>query len=220
MSARTGTLAWGIALLLVVACGGDETVSDQGGAGGLTGASSTDSGFGAGETDGPGPVSSSSSTAATGGVGGKGGGGGAGGAGGGTCEYTSPNTCDTAEAMPDVAGDLGSDMQVVTGTTAKWFVVKVSESSNQPATVSYTVSLASPPAMDFDLFVTEGDSGGPNCAGQAGLGVGEPAEVTNSFSDQVGSDDSVVLSIEVRYISGSACGMDAQWTVTVAGNTQ
>ena len=174
--------------------------------------------------------SSASSSGAGGGAGDGGAGGGAtGGAGGGTaggggtggtCDYSSPNTCETAEVLTEMAGDEGAPIVTVTGQTSKYFQIKMLEKSNLPGTVKYKVSLTTPQGMNYDLFVRRGDGDAPNCNIAPDKGTGMPATVADFFADSVVSDDSAWISIEVAYVNGMACGMDAEWTLTVQGNAQ
>lgn len=171
-----------------------------------------------------------SSTAASSGS--AGGVGGAGGAGGGEpCDYTSPNACSNAVEMAPVAGDDGAGVATQYGTTSQWFLIRITETKFDPVDqnenpMSYTVTLESPPGMDFDLFVQEGASDGGqvcNAAPVKGTGQAGVESVKSSWSDAIefgdDKDDHRYLSIEVKYISGSACGADAEWKLTVKGHT-
>jgi len=48
--------------------------------------------------------------------------------------------------------------------------------------------------------------------------VGTPQTVTNTWGDTLGVDDSTWITLEVRHLSGEACGASDQWTLTVAGH--
>jgi hypothetical protein len=202
----------------------------------------TDEGFaqlGGGGDDGAGGESGgpsgtgifATSTAGSGGDGGGGSGGGAGGAGAsgaggsGGCSYASPNTCASAQTLGVIAGDKSGNPVVVTGNTSKWFLIKVEEqvSSIGGVDLSYTVSLATPAGMDFDLYVLPGPEGGdPSCAAAPVKGTGTPESVSDKWDDDQplgGEDDSKWLDIEVRYVSGTLCGAAAEWTLTIEGKT-
>jgi hypothetical protein len=154
---------------------------------------------------------------------------GAGGEGGSppACEYDPINTCSMGTQLPAIAGDESGPIITEMGSTSEWFVIHIEEkvSSISDADMSYTVTLQSPPGMDYDLFVHPGpQDGNPDC--NASPLVGDHMNATETVSqgwddDQGigGEDDSVWLSIEVRYISGAECGPDAQWTLTVEGDT-
>lgn len=158
---------------------------------------------------------SSSSSSGSGGSGGEGGSGG----GGPACDYSAPNTCLAPTELEQIAGDGGSDVRTVNGTTSKWFKVLVHDPVNVGnSNESYTATLKSPPGMDFDLYEYTGDSTGINCLGNAVHAMGDPEFVSGSWSDGFGNDDKWI-SLEVRYISGQGCGAEAKWTLTVEGNT-
>jgi len=77
--------------------------------------------------------------------------------------------------------------------------------------------------MDYNLKVHQGpQDGNPDCNVSPLNGSGNPESVSGSWDDDQGfggEDDSVWLSIEVEYVSGSACGPNAEWTLTVTGHT-
>jgi hypothetical protein len=86
--------------------------------------------------------------------------------------------------------------------------------------LSYRAKLTSPPGASYGLFVYTGDDSGPTCFAPAKQGTGNPAVVTDSWGDSLGSDDTTWLTLEVRYLSGTACGPSDQWNLTIEGNTQ
>jgi hypothetical protein len=141
------------------------------------------------------------------------------------CNYDSPDDCATAEVLPAIAGDQGGPTITRKGDSSKWFKVHIQEqdSSISETDMSYTVSLISPPGMDYNLKVHQGpQEGNPDCNVAPINGSGSPESVSGSWDDDQGfggEDDSVWLNIEVEYVSGSACGPNAEWTLTVAGNT-
>lgn len=45
-----------------------------------------------------------------------------------------------------------------------------------------------------------------------------PESISETFADQVGTDDSHVMSFEVFHVSGDTCDMASQWTLTIRGN--
>jgi hypothetical protein len=120
-------------------------------------------------------------------------------------------------------GDTGSDMDTASGTTSKWFSVLVNDVyelfSSPPD--SFTATLTSPPGMRFDLYAYESASGAssPNCFAPAMGFMGHPEVITDQWPGGNGNGTRWVL-FEVRYISGTACGAAAQWTLTIAGHTQ
>ena len=139
---------------------------------------------------------------------------------------TVPNTCPTAMSMGVVSGDTLAETQSATGITAKWLSVRVGENDHRTLVgrkLSLKVDLASPPGVNFDLFVyvnegtdvvecttATGSSTSTTSADTASITWGEGA-IPN------GKDDSRTVSIEVRYVSGT-CDPSAKWTLNVAGN--
>jgi hypothetical protein len=200
---------------------GGEVTGGFGGVGGTISNGASNSG-----ASGPGPTTDVS-TASSGGSGGSGGeasGGGGSGGGGTVCNFTSPNMCANAESLPNVPGDESSSPVVVSDNNSKWFQLRVSEESSSINShdLSYRASLISPPGMDYDLYIHEGpQDGNPNCGAAPMKGVGSPEIVQHKWNDDQGfggEDDSVWLSIEVRYVSGSVCTSFDNWTLQIEGN--
>ncbi len=165
-------------------------------------------------------------------VGGAGGGtpSGAGGGGGelGNCTFDAPNTCDTAELIPAIAGDENDPPAVRYGVTSKWYRIRITEENGSilEEDLSYTVTLSSAPGMAYDLVVYQGpQAGNPSCGAPPKVGVVQPngdQTVHDGWDDDQGiggEDDSVWLIVEVRYVSGDACDAAAQWTLTIQGHT-
>jgi hypothetical protein len=137
------------------------------------------------------------------------------------CDYSSPDTCDMAIALAQIDGDQNDDVRTEKGTTSKWFMIYVHEASTKSEQVSYTASLVSPPGVNFDLFVYPGDGNGPKCLSDPLKAMGSPQSVTQTWPDQGGHDDSMWISLEIRYISGSSDTCPpAPWTLKVEGHTK
>lgn len=166
---------------------------------------------------------SSGSASSSGGVQVAEGGGGQGAAGGGpaTCTYTAPNTCETAQQLQAIDGDLHHDTRVVLGSTSAWMAIEVREAVDSPVSfpqLSYRLTLESPPGMLYELFVYPGNVLGPGCGQTPHQGEGDPPSVTQAWGDIPIFDDSIQLAIEVRHLQGDLCGEAAQWTLTVEGH--
>ena len=203
-----------------------------------TGAGGEITGVGAGGNGGAPQATVGSGNSPTGpaGPGAGGGMGGDMGAGGGTtsgggmmsmCDFTHQNTCTSAMGLQSVAGDESSPVQTVMGDSSGWFLIEVQERSGSiiESDLSYTVTLTSPPGMDYDVIVYQGPQDGPpdcNATPRVGVGAGSVETVHDSWDDDQGfggEDDDVWLSIEVRHVSGTDCGAQAQWTLSIQGNT-
>jgi hypothetical protein len=181
--------------------------------------------------DGSGDTTSSDATSGTGGAGGTGAGGSPGtsssssssssGTGGSDCDYEALNTCPTSDTLSAVDGDQNNDTRTIKGTTSKWHKVLVNEAVSSIISypqLSYTATLATPPGMDFDLFVYNGSFSTPSCSGSPKHASGNPESVNDTWGDTVGDEDTRWLTLEVRYISGEMCPSDP-WTLTVKGHT-
>jgi hypothetical protein len=95
----------------------------------------------------------------------------------------------------------------------------VREGSDFVDPLSYRVELVSPPEMNFDLYVYKGTHLDSDCSAQGVKGTGNPEQVSDSWGDTIGDDDGYWYIIEVRYVSGTVCGDDATWTLSITGNT-
>lgn len=207
-------LGLGCALMLMACAEGSELETGLGSGGGSSGAG----GHAASS-------SSSSSGASSSGSGGEGGSmGGTGGMGGGgpACDFTAPDDCLGAELLPEINGDKDNDMRMASGNTSKWFVIFVKEGVSSiidyPA-LSFTATLQSPGKMDYDLFLYTGDFTNPDCAAAPEKALGLPESISKKWGDTLGTDDGTWYVLEVRYISGDACGNSDLWTLNVTGHT-
>jgi hypothetical protein len=215
----------GVLAVSLAACA--QGASDSGGYdplpgnGGTSATTSSSSGHGGVTTSGGG-----GDGAASGGSGGFGGAGGEGGQGagsgghGGSCDFSAPNSCITTQQLPSIAGDDGNDVRSAQGIGSKWFEIFVEESVSSIIDyppLSFTATLVSPPTTSYDLYVYFGDSAGISCSAVPLHGTGNPAIVSDTWGDNIGTDDSTWLVVEVRYVSGHDCS--TQWSLTIAGNT-
>lgn len=142
--------------------------------------------------------------------------------GGPTCDFTAPADCTNAEQLAAIDGDDNHDKRTATGNTSRWFKVEVVESVSSIIdypSLSYTATLTSPPGASYGLFVYTGGTSGPTCFAAVKQGAGNPAVVSDSWGDTLASDDTTWITVEVRHLSGDACGPSDQWTLTVEGNT-
>lgn len=220
----------GIALVtLAAACATGTSETDPGPTGELplTGVTSTSSGMG-------GMATTTTSTASVGGMGGMGMGGEEpmGGSMMGTggmppmCDLVTPdNTCPTATDIGPVSGDDGGTVTAM-GAGSTWVVVQIRETNGSiiAEDLSYTVSLRSPPSVDYDFYVYQGPQDGPvDCNATPVQGVFTTNFVeahSDSWDDDQGfggEDDHVWLAIEIVHVSGTDC--DAEWELTVQGGT-
>jgi hypothetical protein len=144
------------------------------------------------------------------------------GAGGPGCNYDSPNSCLSADTITEIAGDAGTDVRVVKGTTSRFVKVFVAETVGSVISypdLKFVARLDNSPNMDFDLNVYVADTE-PHCNGELVTATSDPAVVAGSWGDSLNSDDGKWMVFEVFHAGGSACGQDAEWTLTIAGNHQ
>ncbi|MGK3989909.1 hypothetical protein WME99_43100 [Sorangium sp. So ce136] len=203
---------------------GYEEQAGGGGSGGGAGGEGGDRGVSASSSSRASSSSSVSSVGAGGAEGesGSGAGSGEGGDAGGAaeCDYSAPNTCAGADDLGEISGDNGGASVTLTetGTTSKWFNVFVVDKSNSPSYEHFTATLTSPPGMNFDLIVYEGDKDETDCfaSGERALGTTDES-FTTTWDDFPIVDDDRWFSLEVRHVEGTACGSEATWTLTVEG---
>jgi hypothetical protein len=147
-------------------------------------------------------------------------------AGGGPVMCTNALTCPTADQVGGVAGDAASPPIVEEGDEPTWVTVQVSEMNSDVVgeKLSVSVTLASPPGIDFDLFVQRGAEGGANACGGGPNDQSTNSGGTDTVSMDWGegafgnnSDDGAWIAIEVRPKDGM-CQPGAQWTLTIQGD--
>lgn len=222
--ARTALVPLASAALFAFGCAEGGEVEDGTGGGGGFGSDTTSETVTSGST-----TSSSTTSSTSGGTGGAGGGG----TGGDTttttgtgqvCDFTSLDTCPTADPMNPLAADKNQTPVVMTGVGEAWFKIHMEEQDSGifGADLSYRVTLTSPAGMDYDLDVQEGpQAGGVDCNAPIKNGTGNPEVVSASWGDDQGfggEDDSVWLVIHVVYVSGDLCSASDTWTLKVEGN--
>ncbi|WP_437600579.1 hypothetical protein [Sorangium sp. So ce590] len=110
-------------------------------------------------------------------------------------------------------------METATGTTSRWFKVRVIDEANWPTSERFKATLTSPPGMNFDLIVYQGEIevNAPDCFVSGVRGQGTPESFTTTWNDRIGPDDHRWFILEVRHVDGTACGEEAKWTLTVEG---
>lgn len=135
-------------------------------------------------------------------------------------------TCLTATDLGSVSGDTGLVSRSATGYQAAWYKVRVTEDDSDVFGIklSATISLTSPAASNYDVFVyVNTGSNVVECTTPSG------ATSTSGTTDSTyiiwgegtvsnGSDDGRTVSIEVRPISGT-CDAAQPWQLQVTGNT-
>ena len=150
--------------------------------------------------------------------------GGAGGSGGGDppCDFAPPNACASAEELPGVDGDQGSDTRLEHGVGSKWYRIYVKEAVSSVISypdLSFTATLKSPPGVKYDLYVYPGSGDGIECGAAAIHASGVPEAYSQTWNDAAISDNSQWFVFEVRYVSGADCGPGSTWQLEVQGHT-
>lgn len=135
-------------------------------------------------------------------------------------------TCATATVIGQVSGDTASPDLGVDGTEPTWVSLQVTEDNDALTgeAVSFTATLASPPGVDFDLYVYRGASGGSTgCGGvaQQSTSAGPTDVVHMSWGEggvANGIDDRAWVAIEIRP-KADVCDDMASWVLTIEGGT-
>lgn len=136
------------------------------------------------------------------------------------------DTCQNASSLGQVSGDEGSQMLATSGSEPTWIEFQVTETDDAlvGAGMSFTVTLTSPAAANFDLYVHRGMEGGSSgCNGfmQQSMNAGAQDAVSMAWGEGVaanGLDDGAWVAVEVR-AKDDMCAPPEQWSLTVEGNT-
>jgi hypothetical protein len=144
---------------------------------------------------------------------------------------TATNTCPTARALNQIRGDVDAQVSSASGIMSEWLKITILDVGgvfNRDATLKARITLTSPVGSNYDLFVHRPDDAGGNAIAPKDCSVapvsaqqtsGEDvvslswADITNFFGETAG--DGLVLSIEVRHVSGPC---DKPWSLSVQGN--
>jgi hypothetical protein len=146
-----------------------------------------------------------------------------GGTDGGTTGCGPANTCPTSTSMGSVRGDVGADTVTANGSTSQWLYVNVTEADNSiiGSDLYMVATLASPPGVNFDLYIYAGQKSPPlACSPVTRQSTSQGLDaVEYSWGEGIipnGSDDSRLITIEVRHVSGT-CDPQKKWTLNVYG---
>jgi hypothetical protein len=135
-------------------------------------------------------------------------------------------TCQTAMDLGSVSGDTGNAMVMASGYRSAWYHVRVTENDNSVVGVklSFTVSLTSPAATNYDVFVyLNTGSDVIECTQPSGsvttTGTTDSTHVSwGEGTVANGNDDSRTVSIEVR-APATGCSAAAPWQLQFQGDT-
>ena len=136
-----------------------------------------------------------------------------------------PVTCETAEVIGMVSGDEASDAIGISGADATWITFQVTEDNDAVVgeSLSFTVTLSSPPGVDYDLYVYRGAPGGPTgCSGVLDSSTSaSPTDVVHMSWGEAGVangiDDRAWVAVEV--VPKDTCPDGSQWTLDVDGDS-
>ncbi len=144
-----------------------------------------------------------------------------------TIPCDSPNACASATGIGSLSGDTSSADVTTSGTTSKWFTLTTTENDSSPfaTPMKLSVTLTSPSAENFDLYVYLPGSAGPvECStvkGSSTNGTGQADTVSFQWGESGtlanGSDDGRTITIEVRAAS-TPCDSSAVWSLTAHGH--
>jgi len=145
--------------------------------------------------------------------------------GSGPYDCTTAITCQQAVSLGSVSGDEGSPVLTTSGEEPTWVTFHVTENNRSVAgeEVSFTVTLQSPPDVDFDLYVYRGpDGGNTGCNGTGASSVTEAVDsVHMEWGEGLvanGSDEDAWVAVEIRAKNGM-CVPGAVWSLTADGDT-
>jgi hypothetical protein len=142
------------------------------------------------------------------------------------CDGDPDNGCEAARNtnpscpgtnLGTVDGDQGSDQLSVGGFAEAWYWVTIAEGSDTATPLTARISLDVPAGVDFDLYAYCFTCGGTLAASSTG-GIGVDEQVELRADDDFGAEDTHVVRLEIRFVSGSG-GACANWTLTIVGNT-
>jgi len=130
---------------------------------------------------------------------------------------TNPDCALSNSFLGTVSGDTASMQVSAVGFDEKWYRVTVREDDGAIDYLSATVSLVSPPGVDFDLYVYCASCGG-SLAGDSETGglTGHVDSVVVRKDDNFVGDDTFDVFVEVRHFTSNVC---ASWSLDVFGDT-
>jgi len=137
-----------------------------------------------------------------------------------------PGSCATAEIIGMVSGDEPSADLVVNGSEPTWLTFRATEDNESFAgeALSVTVTLSSPPSVDFDLYVYRGAADGTTgCNGVLSSSTSAAATdiVQINWGEAAvanGIDDHSWIAVEI-VPKAPMCDDGSQWTLEVEGDT-
>lgn len=133
-------------------------------------------------------------------------------------QRTSTASCAAAVSLGSLAGDAAGSI-TRSGSNDAWFTVQIAETVGGlfPHDLSARIQLDSPSDADFELVVFCPFCGGTSTTSSKPAGV--PDVLYFQKADSLTGDDSVVLLINVRYVSSHLAPSCGNWTLTLTGDT-
>lgn len=135
-------------------------------------------------------------------------------------------TCATAEVVGMVSGDESSPVINRVGTTSTWLTFQVTEDNDAVTgeNLSVTITLTSPPTVDFDLYAYRGAANGPT-----GCNGAMESSTSSSATDLVhmswgegglanGGDDRSWIAVEI-VPKAPMCDDGSQWSLEIDGDS-
>ncbi|MBI5501397.1 MAG: hypothetical protein HY907_14220 [Deltaproteobacteria bacterium] len=130
---------------------------------------------------------------------------------------TNPLCTDGLWDLGSISGDMGPEATSDSYWTEQWEWVTLREDdllSNIP--ITGTLSLWSPPGVDYNLYVYCISCGGDLAGSSTVSGATGHYDTVNVRREDTGGDDTLDLIVEIRHASSAGC---ADWSLTVDGNT-
>lgn len=130
-----------------------------------------------------------------------------------------PVCASAAIDLGPISGDTGSGVLTHAHSDERWLTFTLSENNDGNVPLGASVTLYSPPGVDFDLYLYCASCPGaaPVASSTVTSLAGHEDVVRPRWTDDwiTGEDDTYDVVVEVRHKSSSYC---APWTLTVQGN--
>lgn len=138
-----------------------------------------------------------------------------------------PQPCASAEDLGSLSGDTDGVIITRTGTTSKWFRIRVTEDRNgdpRAYKLKLRAELVSPSSSNFDLFVYVNEDEDLDECSEVSASSEQPAGATDEAKLEWGENtvanrksDARTVAIEVR-AKNQTCSSTEEWSLVIQGN--
>lgn len=134
------------------------------------------------------------------------------------CEIHDTNpVCPNALFLGNISGDTTSAPLSAMGADEAWYRVRINELSDASRYLSASITLQSPPGVDYDLYVRCLSCTNPTVLSSTN-GAGHLDQMSIGHDDTFATDDSHDIFIEVRYFGSGVGAVCGNWTLTINGD--